>query len=531
MSLRRSNVTRNAALVGSLTAVSRVLGLVREMLTAKLFGTSLAQSAFVVAFQIPNLFRRLFGEGALSAAFVPAFSHSLTNETQAEAALLARRVVTLLACLLTAIVALGIITAWVVMPAVEPGGRMALTLPLLRIMLPYAVFICLAAILMGMLNVLGDFSTPALAPTLLNVVWIGTLAGICPWLPEDIWIRVVAVAWSIVVAGVLQLAFLWNALRRRGWSLRPQWDGLRDERVRGVWRRALPAALGAGVVQINVCLDAGLALWAAPWAPSALTYADRILYLPMGVVATAFGTVLLPTFSRQFSEGKLDDLKATVTSALSDLTFLMIPATAGLVLLAPQIVAVLYQRGEFVAEDTMRTARALACYAPGLVIFSIHKVFNPLFHSMRDTRTPMYVSAGVVALNLVLNITFILTWPLEWKHAGIAVSTVISSAVACVILARLAVLRLGRFHWRGPVLMLFKSLLAAVLMACLAHQTHAALSGWLPTGSTMSSVVALGGAIGVAAVVYLGLMALLSYRETRLIVNGLRRRLQRRRRA
>ncbi len=526
--MRRSNVTRNAALVGSLTAVSRVLGLVREMLTAQLFGTSLAQSAFVVAFQIPNLFRRLFGEGALSAAFIPAFSHSLTKESQAEAALLARRVVTLLACLLTAIVTLGIITAWVVMPAVEPGGRMALTLPLLRIMLPYAVFICLAAILMGMLNVLGDFSTPALTPTLLNVVWIGTLAGICPWLPEDIWIRVVAVAWSIVVAGVLQLAFLWYALRRRGWSLRPQWDGLRDERVRSVWRRALPAAVGAGVVQINVCLDAGLALWAARWAPSALTYADRILYLPMGIVATAFGTVLLPVFSRQYSDGEIDKLKSTVNSSLSDLTFLMMPAAAGLVALAPQIVSLLYERGEFAPEDTIRTARALACYAPGLIVFSIHKVFNPLFHSMRDTRTPMYVATGVVALNLVLNITFILTWPLEWKHAGIAVSTVISSAVASAILAHLAVRRLGRFHWRGPILMLAKSLLAAVVMAWLARRAHAVLEGWLPVDSTLSNIVALGGAIGTGAAVYLSLMGLFSYRETSRMMQGLLRRIRRR---
>lgn len=526
------SVTRNAALVGALTGVSRVLGLVREILTARLFGTALAQSAFVVAFQIPNLFRRLFGEGALSAAFVPAFTASLERESKDEAAALARRVMSLLACLLTAIVTLGIVTAWVASAYVEPGGRMAFVLPLLRIMLPYALFICLAAIAMGMLNVLGDYRSPALAPALLNVIWIGMLVGVCPWLPDDIWVRVVAVSWGIVLAGVAQFGYLWLALRRRGWTVRPQAGGLRDARVRRVWAQALPAALGAGVVQINVCIDAGLAMFCAPWAPSALTYADRVLYLPMGIVATAFGTVLLPTFSRQQAAGDVEGMKATLRSSLGELLFVMVPAAVGLIALAPAITQVLYERGEFTPQDTVRTARALACYAPGLVVFSVHKVLNPLFYAQHDTLTPMRVSAGAVALNVVLNVAFVLTWPTEWKHAGIAVSTVLSSLVASVVLARLAARRLGALEW-GPVAAgTLKAFGAAAAMGVAARALHGLLSAWAipglsPTGA-MSRGLSLGGAIVGGAVVYFAGMALLSPRETRRALDAVGRTARRR---
>lgn len=527
------NVTRNAALVGALTGVSRVLGLVREMLTARLFGTSPAQSAFVVAFTIPNLFRRLFGEGALSAAFVPAFSKSLTQESKTEALVLSRRVVTLLASLLTAVVALGLATAWVGGHWAEPGGRLALTLPLLRIMLPYAIFICLAAISMGMLNVLGDFRSPALAPALLNIVWIAMLVGVCPWLRDDVWVRVVAVSWGIVFAGVAQFGYLWYTLRRRGWTLRWQGGGLADARVRRVWQQALPAALGAGVVQINVCLDFLLAFWASSWAPSALTYADRILYLPMGVVATAFGTVLLPTFSRQFAENDTDGMRRTLRSALSDLTLVMMPAAVGLAALAPQIVGVLYERGQFDAQATLRTARALACYAPGLVVFSVHKVLNPLFYGLHDTRTPMRVAALGVLLNLVLNVTFVLTWPTEWKHAGIAVATVISSAVASVILARLAAARIGALGW-GPVLAtMAKALAASAVMALAARGLHrwvlAALQdSALQSSATLVRVLALALAIVGGGAVYAACMAALCPKESQRVARELLHRVMRR---
>ncbi len=523
-------VRRRAALVGALNGLSRVLGLVREILTARLFGTSIEQSAFVVAFTVPNLFRRLFGEGALSAAFVPAFADSLTHESQADALRMARRLLTRVATVLGLVAALGALGTLLLAPWVEPGGRTALTLPLLRIMLPYAPLICLAALSMGMLNVLGDFRTPALAPSLLNLIWIGVLLGVAPHLGPAAWPRVVAVAWGIVLAGFAQFLYQRNALRRRGFPLAADFGGGRDARVRAIWRQALPAALGAGAVQINVCLDFLLAFWAADWAPSALTYAERVLYLPLGLVATPFSTVLLPTFSKQFAVRDLDGLRRTLGGALTDLSLLMIPAAVGLAALAAPIVSVLYERGEFDAQATLRTARALACYAPGLFVFGLHKALHPLFYGMRDTRTPMRLAAATVVLNLVLNVLFVVTWPEEWKHAGIAVSTVISSALASCILAWLAVRRVGDPGWRRIAGVVGRATLAAAVMAGAARWTHHGLLRLLvgsARAGTGRQALALIGAISVGAAVYAAGLMVLSPREARRVARTLGRRLGR----
>lgn len=524
------SVTRNAALVGAFTGVSRILGLVREILTARLFGTSLVQSAFVVAFTIPNLFRRLFGEGALSAAFVPAFSACKTRESPTAALRLARRVLTLVGSLLAGVVAVGIAVSYAAAPFAESGGKTAMMLPLLRIMLPYALFICLAALGMGMLNVLGDFRTPAIAPALLNVVWILVLVVVCPLLPDDLWPRLVAVAFGIVAAGVLQFGYQWIVLHRRGWTLRLEWHGWSDPGVRQVWRQALPAALGAGVVQINVCVDFLLAYWAADWAPSALTYADRILYLPMGVIATAFGTVLLPTFSRQFAGNDLASMRGTLRSSLTDLTLIMVPAAVGMMALAEPIVSVLYQRGRFDALGTVRTARALLCYAPGLIVFTIHKVLNPLFYGMHDTRTPMRISAVGVLLNLTLNILFVITWPTEWKHAGIASSTVISSAIASLILARIARRRIGSIGWTPVLKTASRALLASLVMGFAASGVWTLALRELHTVAFLSPswqrAGALALAIAVGGVAYAVSLLVVGRREARRLLDTLRHRLR-----
>ncbi len=528
MSGARLSVTRSAALVGALTGVSRILGLVREMLTAHLFGTSALQSAFVVAFTIPNLFRRLFGEGALSAAFVPAFAHSRAREGADDARHMARRVMTRVGALLAGIAVLGILLAAIAEGQVAPGSKTALTLPLLRIMLPYAPLICLTALCMGMLNVLGDFRTPAIAPTLLNLVWIGALIGVCFLLPDTPGPRITAVAAAIPLAGMLQFGLLWTALRRRGWTLLPEGGGAADPRVRQVWHKAIPAALGAGAVQINVCLDFLLAYWAADWAPSALTYADRILYLPMGVVATAYGTVLLPAFSSGFADNDLAGVRDTFRRSLSDLVLLMAPATVGLVLLAGPIVAVLYERGEFTAVGSMRTARALGCYAPGLLVFSLQKVLNPLFHGMGDTRTPMRVATAGVLLNLLLNLLFVLTWPVEWKHAGIATATVISSAAASFALVRIARRRVGPLGWSRIGASFGRALAASAVMGVAARRIWLAASGALQAAFPEAAGAARAGALALAvaggAAVYAAALFLVSPNEARRLARRLRRR-------
>jgi len=318
--------------------------------------------------------------------------------------------------------------------------------------------------------------------------------------------------------------------------------GWRESKVVAVWKQAIPAAIGAGVIQINVCMDAWLAMWANPWAPSALTYAEHILYLPLGLVSTAMGTVLLPTFSKQYAGNDTAGMKNTLRASLQDMMMVMIPATVGLMVLCSPVVALLYQRGEFDATATERTARALFVYAPGLVMFSIQKIFNPLFYGMRDIRTPMLVSVANVILNVTSNIILILVLPSEWKHVGIAASTVACSAMACVVLARIACRRLDRYSppvegcpkgrspeggvvspslWRGIWSVGFKSLAAAMLMAFAAWGIHEALTG------RIKEIFSLGLAMTGAGGVYLVVLCILYPQGAKQIVGGIRRRLGR----
>jgi len=289
-----------------MTAISRVGGLVREMAMAYFFGTSALKSAFDIAFTLPNLFRRLFGEGALASAFVPIFSETLEKEGKERAGQLAMRVITLLITLLGVITLGGILISFPVEQTLASESRWLIPLPLMRIMLPYALLICVAALLSGMLNTLGRFAISSLTPFLLNLIWIVTLIGIFPFLPDNPSFRIRILSWMILFAGLAQILFQLPALARAGFRFRLCFSGLfGDKRLRRVLSLMAPAALGMGLIQINVCMDKLLAFWADASAPAALEYAERIVYLPLGMFGTAFMTVLLPTFSRQVSRGDL----------------------------------------------------------------------------------------------------------------------------------------------------------------------------------------------------------------------------------
>ncbi len=418
------------------TAACRVLGLVRQILQARAFGTSVLQSAFVLAFQIPNLFRRLFGEGALSAAFVPVFTDSLRRRDRAAATVLASRLLTALALLLGSIAAAGILLLFLAQPLVPPASRWFHAIPLLRILLPYAPLICMAAATMGALQALDEFRAPAAAPCLLNLVWIATLALVLPRVggaPER---QIRVLSWAILFAGLLQFAFLAAVLRRRGFRIRPALGIVADPRIRAVCRIALPAAAAAAAFQVNAFLDNVIAMKAAPFAPSCLSYAVLIFDLPVGTVCTAFGTVLLATFSQQVSRGETDGLRQRLSESLSAILLLMLPAAAALAVIAMPVVTLFYQRGQFDALSTLRTARALSAYALGLPFIGIQKVAVQAFYARKDTRTPVRIAFSCIAANLSLNLLFVLTLPYEWRHVGIALSTTVSSALNALFLLR-----------------------------------------------------------------------------------------------
>ncbi len=498
----RGGIVRSAVLIGVWTGCSRLLGLLREVLMARFFGTALVKSAFDAAFRIPNLFRRLFGEGALSAAFVPIFTKSIKEDGIGSADKMGGRMVSLLSIILGTIVVVGILLISAAIPSFPEESRAGMLLSLLRIMLPYTLCICLAALCMGMLNSVGHFAVPALTPVLLNVVWIVTLILICPFLPVSLDVRIRAVAWGIVVAGVVQLAVQVPALIRFGLRPWPRGEIRGDPRIRRVMTLMAPAALGLGVVQLNVCLDGLLALIAAPWAAAALTYSERLVYLPLGLFATALGTVLLPTMSGQTARDDSSALLRTVRDALCSMMLVMLPAAAGLMVLGGGIVQLIYLGGEFTELSAVQTTRALLAYAPGLLVFSLYKVFAPAFYAMQDTRTPVRVSVWMVILNVSLNVLSILYLPVDFRHCGIAFATVLCSALSCVILAVIMHRRLGDPGWGRVFVSGGKTLLASGIMAVSVWGVFAYMQGLGASGGRFFLGVSVGAAMGAGVGVY-----------------------------
>lgn len=451
---------RSAGLVSLGTLSSRILGLIREVMMASVFGTSLVGSTFFVAFTIPNLFRRLFGEGALSAAFIPEYVKTRDGKG-AEAGWRLFRNTSSMVLILLGGVCLLMQTAILFALRGDLPVRIRSTLIPLQIMLPYMVAICLAAILMGVLNAHRRFLVPAFTPCILNLVWIVALAGV--GFREDLSLedKVLWISWAVLLAGLLQFLAQAPVLRRIGYRapehIQPLGPG-----VRVVLRRMGPAALGAAVTQINVLADRFLALWAGEYGPAALTFSERLIYLPLGLFATALGTILLPEMSGLAHRKDPEGLGRVLDQSVRGLLYLMLPAALGLGILATPIVTFVFARGAFDELSVLYTSRALMCYAPGLVVFSLVKVFVPVFYAHGDMRTPVKIGIAAVTGNLILNVVFILVLPAGWKHAGLALGTVISETVQLLALGIC-------LHRRGIPVPLAPALRSAVkhLLACL----------------------------------------------------------------
>lgn len=472
---KSSSIIRNAFTVGALTALSRVLGLVREMLQSRLIGAGVAQSAFTLAFAIPNMARKLFGEGALTAAFVPVFKGAVETESKERAAQLARAVMTTVLLMLGATVVLAFCGLETVVKFREELGitdnkRFLLTVRLVKTLLPYMLFICGAAFGMGVLNALGKFWQSSFMPCLLNIVWILILVWIFffPELRPDQ--RIHRVAMAILFAGALQFAFMLCAMRSAGVTPGITFSGWRDSAVIKVWKNLGVAALGAGAIQLNYMLDQILAQLASPWAAGVIGYAERLMDLPLGVIGVAFGTVLLPSFAGLFAKNDIDGARKAMGDSVNSLLFVMIPAAVGLGVLAHEVTGVIYEGGEFDAVATSRVGRALAVYAVGLGFFGFQKILVPWFQGQNDMKTPLKVSLATVSLNAVLNILAVSLLPVEWRHVGLAASTVFCSFVGCAMLLAMARLKngqLGLVRCLGPLwrILAASSAMAAALLA------------------------------------------------------------------
>ena len=423
--------------VGGFTAFSRVLGLVREMLQSRLIGAGVEQSAFVLAFAIPNMARKLFGEGALTAAFVPVFKGAVERGEIEDARRLARAVMTMVMLILGSAVILAAIgiTAFLHLN-LDLSPRAFLTAKLVRILLPYMIFICGAAFGMGVLNALGRFVEGAFMPAFLNLVWIAALGGLCFFPGLSLSARVTVVCWAILAGGAAQMIFLFRCMAKRGYSPRPLFGGLMDGQARMVWQNTAIAAMGAGAIQVNYMLDQVLAQCAAPWAAGVIGYAERLMDLPLGVVGVAFGTVLLPTFSGHFAKNDAAGARACLRKSIVQMLAVMVPASVVTFFCAPWIVWLIYEGHAFDSTATVRVARALSVYGLGLCFFSIQKCLIPFFQAQNDMRTPLRISVQTVILNAALNVLAVVCLPVEWRHVGLAGSTSFCALAGCLLFLR-----------------------------------------------------------------------------------------------
>jgi putative peptidoglycan lipid II flippase len=494
---------KSFATVGGMTMISRVLGFVRDMLIANVLGTGAVADAFFVAFRFPNLFRRLFAEGAFNAAFVPLFARRLEGEGEESARQFAGEAMSALVAVLLVLTAVAEITMPGLMYVIAPGfadnpDKFDLAVVLTRIAFPYLLCVSVVALLSGVLNALGRFALAAFAPVLLNVVFIFVLAGLVLTGTRGSSDAGEALAWAVFVGGVAQLVALFWGARRAGMDAVPGRPRL-TEGVRRLVALGIPGVIAGGITQVNLLIGtiiASLQDSAVSW----LYYADRIYQLPLGVVGIAIGVVLLPDLSRKLRAGNHGEAIDSKNRSLEFAMLLTLPAAVALMVVPEPIIRVLFERGAFTADDTPATAMALAAFAAGLPAFVAIKVFSPAYFAREDTRTPM-IYAGI---SVVVNILGSLALFFIVGHVGIAIATTAAGWVNAALLAG-TLLRRGDFHFDGP----FKShigpiaLSSAVMGLALWGMTLFLEPYFAPAMGTIIQSIALAFLVGSGLGVYL----------------------------
>ena len=497
---------RSITTVGGFTLISRVLGFVRDILIAAVLGTGWVADCFFVAFKLPNFFRRLFAEGAFSAAFVPLFAGRIRGPSAtgaappaglAEARRFAEQSLAVLLLVLLLFVSLFQIAMPWLMYGLAPGfaanpEKFDLAVTLTRITFPYLLFISLVSLLAGMLNAVGRFAAAASAPILLNLCLIGGLLV----LARHTATAAHALAWSVAVAGVVQFLWLLAAARRAGLAPRLPRPRL-SPGVRELIRLMIPGIIGAGAVQINLVIDVVLASFLPSGSLSYLFYADRLNQLPIGVVGVAIGTALLPALSRQLAAGDEATAAQSQNRASEYALLLTVPAALALMVAGGPIIQVLFERGAFTPASAVATGQALMAYAAGLPAYVLIKVLAPGFFARKDMKTPVRYALIALAVNTVLNI--ILMIPL--KHAGLALATAIAAWLNAGLLAG-ALMRRGHFRIDARLRRRLPGIVAAAaLMAVVLWLLGGLLGPWF-AGDGVARIGGLAVLVGAGAVSY-----------------------------
>ncbi len=504
----KKNVTKAAGQISVATTGSRVLGFVRDILLAKIFGASGSTDAFFIAYRIPNLFRELFAEGSISAAFVPVFTESLTHEGKDDAKKLASSVLAFLLSVLSAVCLLCILFAPYIVSVIAPGfikspEKFDLTVKLTRIMFPFLFFISLASLAKGVLNSLKSFFIPALAPMVLNISIIGAAVFLAPHFT----VPLVAIGLAVPFGGMLQVLIQLPDLKNKGFALRPDFS-FSHPGLKKILRLLMPAIVGMGVAQINIFISTIFVSFLAGGAATYLYYAMRFVHLPIGIFGVAMATAVLPSLSEQAARGDNEALRETFSFSLRLLFFITLPAMAGLITLSEPILHVLLQRGEFTSLAVSETAYALIFYSTGLWAFVGARIVASTFYSMQDTKTPVKIAVLSVIVNIVFSI--ILMGPM--RHGGLAFANAIAAAVNFIVLFIMLKKKLGYVGGRKIVLSFIKTASASIVMGAAGLYLMKAFM-WEDGANIALKVFILCGVILFCVGVYLLIMRLMKSEE------------------
>lgn len=501
------NLLKALATISSLTLLSRILAFVRDVLIARVFGAGMATDAFFVAFKLPNLLRRLFAEGAFSQAFVPIFGEYRNRRGHEETQLLVDHVTTMLAIILFVVTLIGIIAAPVLVYISAPGfaadqEKFDLTVRLLQITSPYIFFISLVAVAAGILNTYNKFWVPAFAPVLLNVCFIGGALWLAPYCDPPI----MALAWAVFVAGIVQLAFQVPFLKKIGMlpSIR---FSLKDEGMWRVIKQMGPAVFGVSIAQISLIINTIFASFLVAGSVSWLYYADRLMEFPAGLLGVAIGTILLPSLSKCHANNDTAEYSRLLDWGLRLTIMLTLPAALALGMISVPLLATLFLRGAFVAHDVLMTSNALIGYSVGLIGMILVKILAPGFYARQDIRTPVKIGLATLVATQLMNLAFI-----GWiQHAGLALAiglgACFNSAVLFYFLRKRGIYR-PEPGWAKFFIKIGFAMLALALTLWFGMGTQ---ESWL-TGSGWGRVVHLSGLVVGGVTVYFAVLAVLGFR-------------------
>lgn len=537
----KGRIARAAGVMSVATFISRILGYIKDMILAGIFGATAVADAFFVAFRIPNLLRELFAEGSMSSAFVPVLTEYQTKHGHEEANRLARSVFLFILVAVGLLCVLGIVFAPALVTVIAPGflddpGKFSTAVLLTRIMFPFLLFISLAALAMGALNTRRVFFIPALAPAMLNVVTIVCVLSLADRFESPI----IAVAVGIVAGGLVQFLFQVPSFLKQGYyffrgrqsAVGNQPSAVSHQPLPGIhhasrplWHPGLkrigilviPATAGLAVNQINIFISTILASYLPEGSITYLYYSMRLIQFPIGIFGVAMGMAVLPALSEHSVRGEMDKLKEDFSFALRLLFFITIPAMAGLIALKVPIVATLFQRGRFGPEATIATADALMFYALGIGAIVGVRTIAAAFYSIQDTRTPVKVAAAAMLVNIGLSL--LLMGPMQ--HKGLALANALAAGVNFLMLFSLLRTRLGGMGAAGIGLSFGKTLLASAVMGA-AGWSAAQSDLWMASGQGLYKAAYLGGTMAFCMVVYFTAAYLLKSEEMGYIINKVR---------